>query len=58
MLFIEHPSGNDKLIAAGKKQLKLVPRLAGKRNTPNQRHRLPKLRMMRIVNRKRNMGSV
>jgi hypothetical protein len=58
MLFIEHPCGNDKLIAAGKKQLKLVPRLPGKRNAPNQRHRLAKLRMMRIVNRQRNMGSL
>jgi len=58
VFFIEHPCGNDELIATGKKQLKLVPRLAGKRNAPNQRHRLAKLRMMRIVNRQRNMGSL
>jgi len=58
VFFIEHPCGNDELSAAGKKQLKLVPRLAGKRNAPNQRHRLAKLRMMRIVNRQRNMGSL
>jgi hypothetical protein len=58
VFLIEHPRGNDELIAAGKKQLKLVTRLAGKRNAPNQRHRLPKLRMMRILNRQRNMGSV
>jgi hypothetical protein len=30
VLLIQHPRGNDELIAAGKKQLKLVPRLAGK----------------------------
>jgi len=58
VLLIQHPRGNDELIAAGKKQLKLVTRLAGERNAPNQRHRLAKLRMMRIVNRQRNMGSV
>jgi hypothetical protein len=58
VLFIEHPCRNDELIATGKKQLKLVSRLAGKRNTPNQRYRPPTLRMMRIVNRQRNMGSV
>jgi hypothetical protein len=58
VFLIEHPRGNNELIAAGKKQLKLVTRLAEKRNAPNQRHRLAKLRMMRIVNRQRNMGSV
>jgi hypothetical protein len=58
LLLIEHPCGNYELVAPGKKQLKLVPRLAGKRNPPNQRHRLAKLRMMRIVNRQRNMGSL
>jgi hypothetical protein len=58
VLFIEHPCGNDKLIATGKKQLKLVSRLAGKRNAPNQCSYPPKLRMMQIVNRQRNMGSV
>jgi hypothetical protein len=58
VFLIEHPRGNNELISAGKKQLKLVTRLAEKRNAPNQRHRLAKLRMMRIVNRQRNMGSV
>ena len=58
VLLIEHPLGNDELISAGKKQLNLVPRLTGKRNSPNDGHRLPKLRMMRIMNRQRNMGSV
>ena len=51
VLLIEHPLGNDELISAGKKQLNLVPMLAGKRNPPNDRHRLAELRMMRIVNR-------
>jgi hypothetical protein len=58
VFLIEHPCGNNKLIAVGKKQLKLVSRLAGKRNAPNQRHRLAELRVMRIVNRQKNMGSV
>ena len=57
-LFIEHPLRNHKLKAVRKLHLKLVSRLAGKRNAANQRHRLTKLRMMRIVNRQRNMGSV
>jgi hypothetical protein len=58
VFFIKHPLGNHELISAGKKQLNLVPRLTGKRNPPNDRHRLAKLRMMRIVNRQGNMGSV
>jgi hypothetical protein len=58
VLLIEHPLGNHELISAGKKQLNLMARLAGKRNSPNDGHRLPKLRMMRIMNRQRNMGSV
>ena len=58
VLLIEHPLGNHELISAGKKQLNLMARLTGKRNSPNDGHRLPKLRMMRIMNRQRNMGSV
>ena len=57
-LFIEHPLRNHKLKAARQLYLKLVSRLAGKRNASYQRHRLTKLRVMRIVNRQRNMGSV
>jgi len=57
-LFIEHPLGNHKLKAVRKLHLKLVPRLAKKRNAPNQRYNLAKLRVMRIANRQRNMGSV
>jgi hypothetical protein len=58
VLLIEHPLGNDELISAGKKQLNLVPRLTGKRNSPNDRHRLAELRMVWIVNRQGNMGSL
>ena len=58
VLLIEHPLGNDELSSAGKKQLNLVPRLTGKRNSPNARHHLAELRMVWIVNRQGNMGSL
>jgi hypothetical protein len=58
VLLIEHPLGNDELISAGKKQLNLVLRLTGKRNSPNDRHHLAELRMVWIVNRQGNMGSL
>ena len=57
-LFIKHPLRNHKLKAVRKLHLKLLSGLTGKRNAANQRYSLAKLRMMRIVNRQRNMGSV
>ena len=57
-LFIEHPLRNHKLKAVRKLHLKLLSSVAEKRNAANQRHRLTTLRVMRIVNRQRNMGSV
>jgi hypothetical protein len=55
-LFIEHPLRNDKLIAARKCYLNLM--LAEGRTSSNDRDSHSAVRMMRIVNRRRNMGSV
>jgi len=55
-LFIEHPLPNNKLIAVRKCHLNLM--LAEGPTSPNYSDRLSALRMMRIVNRRRNMGSV
>jgi hypothetical protein len=55
-LFVEHPLGNNKLIAARKCHLHLM--LAKRRTTPYERDRHTAVRMMWIVDRQRNMGSV
>jgi len=54
-LFIQHPLGNNKLIAARKSYLHL---LAKGRTSPHDRDPLATMRMMRIVNHRRNMGSL
>ncbi len=55
-LFIEHPLRNNKLIAVRKCYLNLM--LTEGLTSPNYSDRHSALGMMRIVNRRRNMGSV
>jgi len=55
-LFIEHPLRNHKLIAARKGYLHVM--LAEGRTSSDNRDRRSAVRMVRIVNRRHNMGSV
>jgi len=55
-LFVEHPLRNNKLIAVRKRYLHLM--LAKGRTTPDERDRHTAVRMMPILDRRRNMGSV
>jgi hypothetical protein len=55
-LLIQHPRRHNKLITAGQSHLNLM--LAKGRTTPHDHDRRAAMRMVWVVNRRRNMGSV